>query len=1082
MFSIELCYKLVFCIIIILFVDVKLSAQNNKLKLDNVVKSGLSGKQKEFYSIDVETNQSVYVVVQQNGIDIIATIYDPQGQKIFEVDSPNGIEGPEPVFFTTSSNGTYILEVSSLDPEAKFGKYEVHLKEQRVSYLEDEKIILIRKLFVEAESLRIERKDLDKALEKYKTILKFYGELKSSEKYSKNNSKELFAPSMEQLILVSTAEVLMFLEKYNESIEVYKQALGIYEKTSIDLRGQANCLSNIATNEKLLGNYEKSLKIYSNALALYRQIEDHHGELIINNNIGSIYDLIGEKKLARQHYLEALKLAEPLNDPDLPAIYNNLGLVYEDLEEHQKALNYYEKSLEMYKKAGRSWNVGVVLSNIGIVYDNLGDYARSLTCYKDAIEKFEEAKTLISKAKTLVNMGVVYSKKTDFNNADECYKKALEIFKNKNDLQGQASVLTKIASLSLPMYDYEKKLSLLKEALNLRQTCLDLYGEAYTHLLLGNLLKEKKNYTEAETYYQNSLRINTRIGDKRGEIATLYELAELHKNLGNLDLAKGEIEKAIDVVESSRINIDIQRLRTTYFAKSHLFYEFYIDLLIQLSKSGFDEYAVSAFNFSEKSRSRTFLDTLSQPTIYNQNSELISLENSQRSLLNRKVNELVVLKRDGLLEKIPLLEKEIESIRLELEKIEGKIKTDTSIRFSNHFKPLTLKTIQEKVLDSDTALFEYFLGEDQSFLWVVTKNSINTYKLPKRQTIEALAKALDNSIKVRTESTVFTENYEIIKADKNYIEAAHELSKIIIQPFLTNLNCTRILIAADECLNYVSFATLPVSNLSLKNKENLLISKFEIINVPSASSLVVLREKITEPTLNAITIVADPAFDLKDERVSKKTVQSKDTEIALRSLERGGMDFPRLPLSKTEAENIINLATKANYQCFNYLGFDAEIKKVLASLTKVKIAHFATHGVSKTFQNGLSGIVLSLVDETGNYIDGILSVDVITNLNVNTELVTLSACETALGEEFAGEGPIGIARAFMYAGAKRAVVSLWKVDDEATSKLMTKFYSYVFTGHSYSDALRLAQIDIRKNAKWKHPFFWGAFIIQGEYK
>lgn len=194
------------------------------------------------------------------------------------------------------------------------------------------------------------------------------------------------------------------------------------------------------------------------------------------------------------------------------------------------------------------------------------------------------------------------------------------------------------------------------------------------------------------------------------------------------------------------------------------------------------------------------------------------------------------------------------------------------------------------------------------------------------------------------------------------------------------------------------------------------------------------------------------------------------------------MAFPRLPLSKTEAENIINLATKANYQCFDYLGFDAELKKVLGSLTKVKIAHFATHGVSKTFQNGLSGIVLSLVDQSGNYIDGILSVDAITNLNINTELVTLSACETALGEEFAGEGPIGIARAFMYAGAKRAVVSLWKVDDEATSKLMTKFYSYVFTGHSYSDALRLAQIDIRKNPKWRHPFFWGAFIIQGEYK
>ncbi|MFY9224099.1 MAG: tetratricopeptide repeat protein, partial [Blastocatellia bacterium] len=846
MLNIKLCYKLVFCIIIVLLIDVKLFAQNNKLTLDNIVKSGLAGKQKELYDINVETNQSIYIIVQQQGIDVVVTIYDPEGKKISEIDSPNGIEGPEPVFFTTSLDGVYKLEISSLDPEAKFGKYEVHLKEQRVSYSEDEKIILIRKLFTEAELLRLAKKDLDKALEKYKIILTSYEELKSSGKYSNSNTKELFSPAIEQLVLVSMAETLMLSERYNESIKVYKQALDTYEKITIDLRGQANCLSNIAANEKSLGNYEKSLKIYLDALVLYKQIEDRHAELIINNNIGSIYDLIGEKKLARQYYLEALKLAEPLKDPDLPAIYNNLGLVYEDLEEHQKALNYYEKSLEMYKKANKIWNTGIVLSNMGILYDNLGDHARSLTCYKDAIKKFEEANTPISEAKTLVNMGVVYSKKTDFNNADECYKKALEIFKNKKNLQGQANVLTKIASSPLPVYDYEKKLSLLTESLNLRQACLDLYGEAYTHLLLGNVLKEKKNYTEAENYYQNSLRINTRIGDKRGEIATLYELAKLHKNLGNLDLAKSEIEKAIEVVESSRINIDIQRLRTTYFAKSHLFYEFYIDLLMQLSKSGSDEYAISAFNFSEKSRSRTFLDTLSQPTIYSQNSELISLERNQRSLLNRKVNELVVLKRDGLLEKIPVLEKEIEATRLELEKIEAKVKTDNSIRFSNHFKPLTLSTIQEKVLDSNTALFEYFLGEDQSFLWVVTKNSINTYKLPKRQTIEALAKAIDSSIKVRTESTVFTENYEIIKADKNYMEAARELSKIIVQPFLTNLNHTRILVAADECLNYVSFATLPINNLALKSKENLLITKFEIINVPSASSLVVLREKITE--------------------------------------------------------------------------------------------------------------------------------------------------------------------------------------------------------------------------------------------
>jgi CHAT domain-containing protein len=147
------------------------------------------------------------------------------------------------------------------------------------------------------------------------------------------------------------------------------------------------------------------------------------------------------------------------------------------------------------------------------------------------------------------------------------------------------------------------------------------------------------------------------------------------------------------------------------------------------------------------------------------------------------------------------------------------------------------------------------------------------------------------------------------------------------------------------------------------------------------------------------------------------------------------------------------------------------------------MVHFATHGCVNEDQPQLSGLVLSLFDDKGNPTDGFLRLHDIYNLNLPAELVVLSACQTGLGKDVKGEGLVGLTRGFMYAGAKRVAVSLWRVNDVATSKLMEKYYQQMLDkGLNPVAALRAAQIEMWQTEQWKAPYYWAAFVVQGEWR
>jgi CHAT domain-containing protein len=238
-------------------------------------------------------------------------------------------------------------------------------------------------------------------------------------------------------------------------------------------------------------------------------------------------------------------------------------------------------------------------------------------------------------------------------------------------------------------------------------------------------------------------------------------------------------------------------------------------------------------------------------------------------------------------------------------------------------------------------------------------------------------------------------------------------------------------------------------------------------------------------------VLADPVFDKEDPRVTKqhkviaKTPSPPISDELKRSwgdLGSGDGQIPRLLFSRREAEAIMASAPRS--ESLKAVDFHASHATATSSvLAQYRIVHFATHAILDGQNPALSGIILSLVDPHGQPQDGFLRLYEIYNLHLSADLVVLSACQTALGKEIQGEGVVGLTRGFIYAGAERIMASLWEVDDVATAELMSRFYqSMLKEGLRPAAALQKAEMGMWRQTRWKDPYYWGAFTLQGEWK
>jgi CHAT domain-containing protein len=386
-------------------------------------------------------------------------------------------------------------------------------------------------------------------------------------------------------------------------------------------------------------------------------------------------------------------------------------------------------------------------------------------------------------------------------------------------------------------------------------------------------------------------------------------------------------------------------------------------------------------------------------------------------------------------------------------------------------------------------LLEYSLGEERSYLWAVTPSSFLSYELPARATIEAAARRCYELLTARNQYVKFETADEkrerVRKADAEYPNAATALSDMVLGPVAAQLGRKRLLIVPDGALEYLPFAALASPQKSFVP----LIVKHEVTSIPSASTLAVLRWELKGRTTaeKVVAVFADPVFDKSDERVNGGFSRNAGGHHGTPAVEDQSSSelapLPRLPYTRQEAEAILALAPAAGRKAA--LGFEANRTAAMSEdLSKYRIIHFATHSFLDSTHPELSGIALSMLDRQGRPQNGFLRSHEIFNLKLGADLVVLSGCRTGLGKEVKGEGLYGMTRGFMYAGSKRVMVSLWDVQDQATARLMSDFYRGLLGPKrpAAATALRAAQIAIWRDGRWQAPYYWAAFVLQGEPK
>ncbi|MBE9209831.1 CHAT domain-containing protein [Nostoc sp. LEGE 06077] len=819
---------------------------------------------------------------------------------------------------------------------------------------------------------------------------------------------------------------------------------------------------------------------FAQALVLYRQAGDRTSEGITLAYIGKIYSNFGDKYKALEYYQQSLAIDKNLGDKAGEAtLLNNIGKIYSELGEKQKALDYYNQSLPLRQLVKDKAGQAITLSNIGTVYSFLGEQQKALDYYNQSLILKRQVGNKAAIASTLNSIGKTYSDLGEQQKALDYLNQSLPLFQQGGDKAGNAIAMSNIGKIYSELGEQQKALDYYNQSLPIFQQVGYKLGQAITLNNIGEVYFKLGQQQKALDYYNQSLPIFQQLRDKAREARSLYNFATVEYDKGDLHTAQTQIEKVITIVEDLRNKIDSQELRTSYFATVQNYYQFYIEVLMQLHKQQPDQgYAALALETSERARARSLLELLNESnTDIRQGVEpkLLAQERKlQQQLDALEKRRIQLLEANYTEEQVQALDKENAALLAEYQQIQAQIRA-TSPRYAalTQPQPLTLAQIQQQVLDENTLLLEYSLGEKRSYLWLVTNKNITSYELPKRANIETAVQNFRQAI-----TTPYLKHSQSIDA----------LSQMILAPVAQQLQKQRLAIVGDGALQYVPFASLTTGN---SRKYEPLLLNHEIITLPSASTLAILRNehKQRKSAPKILVVLADPIFNRNDERLqnqapvsSSPVVESNLDSLALsKSAADSDINFERLHFTRQEAEQILALVPVNERK----QAVDFQASRTTANsehLSQYRIIHFATHGILNSKHPELSGVVLSLFDHQGIAQNGFLRLRDIFNLNLKAELVVLSACQTGLGEEVKGEGLVGLTRGFMYAGSPRVVVSLWSVDDQATSKLMKAFYQNMLkTGLTPAAALRKAQLEIWRTQQYAAPYYWSAFTLQGEW-
>ena len=916
-------------------------------------------------------------------------------------------------------------------------------------------------------------------------------------------AKELQTVELVRALLAQGRRLQEDKDQYQRALTVCRLALTFAEQLG-DKTLIARALAHAGVAYKLQGDSTRALALFQRSLNVSTELGDKLGSARMLGMLGAFYYQENDYQQALASYLKGLRLSEELDNKW--AIYgflNGLGATYSEQGDYGEALAYHEKNLKIIEELGDKSLLAGCLRNIGVCYDSQANYSRALEYYQKGLKLDEERADKSGIARSLNNIGVVYRLQGDFTQALDYLHRSLKIKEELRNDEDIASALGNIGEILIGRGDYTQALEYVQKGLILSEALGDQKGKAQALSSLGLLRTAEGNYAAALDYLQRALKLNQAMGDKANTAASLNSLGDVHFLLGryaeaaelfdqSARLAKqinlGELVwlsnalsgrahhamnqperarqcflTAIDTIEELRGQVGGgEQDRQRSFENRLLPYRGMVGLSVEQKNEA------DALMYAERAKSRVLLDVLQIGRINITGAMTREEQEREHELRAQTVSLNVQLNREKQQQRpdnagIGELEARLQKARLAHEAFQtGMYAAHPELKLQRgRMQPITMDQISSLIREAGTALLEFEVLEDKTFLFVATSKpgsaqarvDLKIYILPiKQKELAELTQRFGQSLAERRLTVQ---------------ELGTRLYDSLLKPARTQLQGIRsLIIVPDDVLWRLPFQALQPSNGRYV---------IEDYSVSYAPSLTVLREMMRQPMKASTSRALAMLLAFGNPSVGVETVEHAKALVRDGRLE---------PLPEAEREVKLLGQLYGPDQSRIYTGLDAQEERFKAEAGNYRIIHLATHGILNNASPMYSQLVLSRSQTNGRE-DGLLEAWEIMNMDLKADLVVLSACETARGRVGAGEGIIGLSWALFVAGAPTTVVTQWKVDSGSSTELMLEFHRQLKINLQRKGtldsaaALRQAALKLLRSKRYDHPFYWAPFVVIG---
>jgi CHAT domain-containing protein/Tfp pilus assembly protein PilF len=861
--------------------------------------------------------------------------------------------------------------------------------------------------------------------------------------------------------LRNTAIIYHQQGRHTQALEDFHRGLKIAEEIG-DQRNMARILNGIGSVHQLQGNYTEAREYLYRSLKIAEGTGDKYGIGAALGTIANTHQLQGNYEQAIDYHRQSLKFREEIGDKSSVAnTLNNMGLILRAQGKYAEALESYQRSLKIKEEIGDKRGVGSTLGNIGLVYQGQENYAQALEYHQKSLKIAEEIGNKAGIAASLNNLGTIYQTQNNYAQAVENYQRSLKIKEEMGDKLGISVTLSNIGMVYYNQGNYTQALEYIQQSLKIKEEIGDKALIAISLQGIGNVKKSQGNNTEALEWINKSAVSAKQVGDSDLFWQSRTIAGQLNRTLNQSDLAQQAFAEAIAVVEDLRNQIaGATQQSQQFFANKLLPYYEMIDLLI--AKNNYQE----ALNFAERSKGRALLDVFDRDKVSITKAMSVQEQQQERNLNTELVflnTQIYREKRSDKPDQARLadLTAKLEKIRLQMDAFQTNLYAiHPELRIQRgEIHPITTTEIASLIPDGKTALLEFVVQENQAYLFVLTRNNKLTEAKPDLQVYKVNIKQKDLG------DLTHNLTQRISSRNLGFQEFASQLYALLLKPAQAQLqNINNLVIVPDGVLWELPFQAL------LSAPKRYLLQDYAI---SYASSLTVLKEmKSLQAKRGKTNAQAKMVLALGNPAISSATAE-KVTAII--------MDEKLLPLPEAERQVKVLQQIYGSKNSKIYIGAEASEERLKQEADNYKILHLATHGIVNDASPMYSHLVLSQQQNNATD-DGLLEAWEIMKMDLNADLVILSACDTARGKVGAGEGMIGLAWSLFVAGCPTTVVSQWKVETESNTEMMIAFHKNLTLTKgqiSKAEALRQAALKLMKNKNYSHPFYWAPFVIIG---